>query len=488
MHNPLHQRRAGVLLHITSLPGARENGEFGVNAFRFVDFLAEAGITVWQVLPLGPTLLDGSPYQSPSSFAGNPDLICLDLLARWGWVDAGVVESAQLSREAVLAQAARDFCKRGSEAERNDFKAFNEANVAWLEPYAFFRALKKAHAGAPWWDWEVGLRDREAAAMDHARGALADDIATERFTQFVFDRQWHQLRTYANERGVHLFGDLPIFVAEDSAEVWANRSYFDLDAEGHPRHVAGVPPDYFSETGQRWGNPLYDWEAIAADNFRWWAERLKRQFDLYDIVRIDHFRGFEAFWRIEASCKTAIDGVWVKAPGKALFDRLRAEMGELPIVAEDLGIITAEVDALRRGAGMPGMKILQFAFGGDASNPYLPHNHELDSVVYTGTHDNDTTLGWFGALDANTRRQLGEYLGKSSEDMPWPLIRAAFASVARLAVVPMQDLLGLDGEHRMNMPGKRGGTNWRWRFTWEQLEEGLAQRVKGMVYLYGRRP
>ncbi len=486
MENILRQRRAGVLAHITSLPGTEGNGTLGLDAYRFVDFLHDAGMAVWQVLPVGPTLADASPYQSPSSYAGNPKLISIDRLVEWGWLEGDEFPDEHSETHSRLLRAAcLHFQQNASDDDRNSYQQFLENNRRWLEPYAFFQALKGLHDGAPWWLWEAGLRDRDLEALDHARGPLASSIAHQRFEQFVFDRQWHELKDYANNKGIHLFGDIPIFVAEDSAEVWACRSFFDLDENGRPNNVAGVPPDYFSETGQRWGNPLYNWAAMEEDNFSWWVDRLRRQFELFDVVRIDHFKGFEAFWQIPSSCKTAMEGEWVKAPGEALFNVLKDQLGELPIVAEDLGIITDAVSALRKRVKMPGMKILQFAFGGGASNPYLPHNHDHDCVVYTGTHDNDTTCGWYQSLEDQDHAYIAEYLGESSEDMPWPLIRAALASVAELAVIPMQDLMALGSEHRMNVPGVTEG-NWAWRFHWHDVDDALSVTLAKMIHIYGR--
>ena len=335
------------------------------------------------------------------------------------------------------------------------------------------------------WLWPPTLRDRQPQAMAQARARLADELDFIRFEQFQFFRQWLALKGYANARGVRLFGDMPIFVAHDSAEVWARRPFFLLDDEGHPRVVAGVPPDYFSETGQRWGNPLYDWAYMESHGFAFWVERLQTQLLLFDLVRIDHFRGFEAYWEIPAADDTAINGRWVEAPGDALFRHLHEIFDPLPLVAEDLGIITPEVELLRDGYGLPGMKILQFAFSGDPDNPYLPFRHVANSVVYTGTHDNDTTLGWYTSLDDGQRRHVDEFFGYSQEPMPWPMIRSALASRARLAVIPMQDLLGLDGSHRMNLPGTVEG-NWGWRFDWSELDADLADRLRRRVVMYAR--
>ncbi len=486
-NSPFAQRRAGILLHPTSLPGAGDCGELGAEAFRFVDFLASAGISVWQMLPLGPTHADRSPYQCTSVHAGNPQLISLQRLMEWGWLRAGGLDMPCGNdwRCNQLCAAYAGFQGVATAAERAEYADFRATHAAWLNDFALYEALRAEHQGRGWFDWHQPLRDREATALDDARHRCAVMIEQVCFNQFVFFRQWHDLRDYANERGVLLFGDVPIFVAYDSAEVWAQREYFRVDAAGRLEVVAGVPPDYFSATGQRWGNPHYHWERIEADGFRWWIERMRTQRELFDLIRIDHFRGFEAHWEIPASAETAIDGCWVKAPGERLFQALLDSLHALPLVAEDLGVITPEVDALRLRFGLPGMKILQFAFGGDASNPYLPHHHECLSVAYTGTHDNDTTLGWYQSLDDATRTHLHEYLYLPSEPMPWPLIRAALASVAVLAIIPLQDALALGSEHRMNTPGVAEG-NWRWRFTWEQLPDRLDERLRQLLQLYGR--
>lgn len=485
--SPFATRRAGILLHPTSLPGSAA-GALGAEACRFMDFLAVAGVSVWQMLPLGPTHADLSPYQCTSVHAGNPRLICLHWLAARGWLEhlpAPRVEPPPEWHAEQLRAAHAGFRKRAPAEDHGAFEAFSERHRAWLDDFALYEALRGEHGRRGWSDWPAPLRDRDPDAIAAARTRLARIIAQVRFEQFVFFSQWHELRDYAARRGILLFGDMPIFVAYDSAEVWARREYFRVDAEGRLEVVAGVPPDYFSATGQRWGNPHYRWDRIEQDGFRWWIERMGTQRELFDLIRIDHFRGFEAHWEIPAHAETAVDGQWVKGPGERLFQALLDAFHDLPLVAEDLGIITAEVDALRMRFGLPGMKILQFAFGGAADNPYLPHNHERLSVVYTGTHDNDTSLGWYAALDQATRAHLHEYLGHPPEPMPWPLIRAALASVAALTVVPLQDVLSLGSEHRMNTPGVTEG-NWRWRFRWDQLPQELAERLHGLAALYGR--
>ncbi|MFA7592102.1 MAG: 4-alpha-glucanotransferase [Thiohalobacteraceae bacterium] len=486
--SPFTCRRAGILLHPTSFPDSA-TGALGVEARRFVDFLAAAGVSVWQMLPLGPTHADCSPYQCTSVHAGNPRLICLHGLVERGWLGSVAAPPVELSaawQAARLRAAYAGFGERAQADDRRALEAFIDQHCTWLDDFALYEALRNEHGQCVWSDWPALLRDRQPEAMAAARVRLAAVIAQVQFEQFVFFTQWHALRDYAARRGVLLFGDMPIFVAYDSAEVWARREYFRVDAEGHLEVVAGVPPDYFSATGQRWGNPHYRWDRIEQDGFGWWIERMRTQREFFDLIRIDHFRGFEAHWEIPAQAVTAIDGQWVKGPGERLFQALLDTFHDLPLVAEDLGIITAEVDALRMRFGLPGMKILQFAFGGAADNPYLPHNHERLSVVYTGTHDNDTSLGWYAGLDEVTRTHLHDYLGHPSEPMPWPLIRTAFASVAALAIVPLQDVLSLGSEHRMNTPGVAEG-NWRWRFQWDQLPQKLAERVRQLTTLYGRR-
>ncbi len=484
-----NQRRAGILLHVTSLPGSAGNGDMGTEAYRFVEFMAASGVSVWQVLPLGPTHGDGSPYQCLSVHAGNPLLINLEWLQGKGWIEStkpGAGDSFDRHRMNCLQQAWDGFQQKATPEEKEALDEFSVAQAEWLDDFALYMALRQELNEQAWTQWPEALRDRQPKAIEQARVRLSRQIGSIRFQQYLFFQQWHELKNHAHQHGVLLFGDMPIFVAHDSADVWAHREYFTVDEKGHPLTVAGVPPDYFSATGQRWGNPLYHWDRIQRDGFSWWIARMRTQFELFDFVRIDHFRGFEAFWEIPGSAETAIEGHWVKAPGEALLSALQQTFHDLPLVAEDLGIITPEVDALRNRFGLPGMKILQFAFGGDASNPYLPHNHEKKSVVYTGTHDNDTTKGWYAMLTEAEKKHVAAYFGHPGEEMPWPLIRAALASVACLAMLPMQDILALDGEHRMNTPGTAEG-NWRWRFSWEQVDPGLPAHLSGLMHLYGRR-
>jgi 4-alpha-glucanotransferase len=484
----LEQRRAGILLHPTSLPGSVGNGDLGADAHRFVDFLAQAGFSVWQMLPLGPTHHDGSPYHALSLHAGNPILISLDRLVEWGWLEADKPDStvnAITYRLDRLTQAHTTFMQRASESEIQDFEKFINAQTHWLEDYALYRVLRREYSGQAWFQWPAPLRDREPEALAAVRMRLIDEIAHVYFEQFVFERQWQALRACAAEHNVLLFGDMPIFVAHDSVDVWMQREYFRLDDSGQPTVVAGVPPDYFSAQGQRWGNPLYRWKRMQTDGFRWWIARMTTEFRRFDLLRVDHFRGFEACWEIPAADDTAVNGRWVKAVGEALFEVLLSHFGTLPLVAEDLGMITPEVYALRDKFELPGMEILQFAFDSDADNPYLPHNHCKRSVVYTGTHDNDTTLAWFENLPAERQLRVVEYLGYPHEPMPWPLVRAALASVSQLAIVPMQDILALGRGQRMNTPGTTEG-NWSWRFGWEQLPPDLPERLRRMAGMYGR--
>jgi 4-alpha-glucanotransferase len=474
----LDRRRAGVLLHPTSLPA----GDFGPDAYRFVDFLVQAGLSVWQMLPLGPTHEDRSPYHCLSVNALDPAFINSEQLVSWDWLKP---EAVRGTRSAVMARAHDWFQMHADSAARAEWEDFTAAQAHWLDDYALYQALREAHGGLPWWQWPAPLRDREPAAVKAAQRDLHGRITLLRFEQFVAGRQWHELRAYARERGARFFGDMPIFIAHDSAEVWAHRECFKLDASGQPVVVAGVPPDYFAVHGQRWGNPLYDWDCAQANGFQWWSARLTAEFSRFDLVRVDHFRGFEACWEIPVAEATAANGHWVKVPGVALFDALLKHFGSLPLVAEDLGHITPAVHALRERYGFPGMLVLQFAFDSGPDNPYLPHNHQANHVVYTGTHDNDTTRAWFEALTADRQLRVVDYLGYAHEPMPWPLIRAALASVAQLAILPMQDILGLGRGHRMNTPGTTHG-NWRWRFNWDDLSEAAITKLRKMVTLYGR--
>ena len=496
----LFPRSSGILLHPTSLPGRYGIGDLGEWAYRFVDWLVANGQSVWQVLPLGPTSYGDSPYQTLSTFAGNPNLISLDGLVAEGWlthddladlpdfpadrVDYGWVIPYHNQK---LTQAYERFTAHADAERQAAFDAWCAENAYWLDDFALFAALKDHHGGRPWVEWEAGVALRDPAALDEARRVHAARIADHRFRQWVFFRQWLALKHYANEKGVRFFGDIPIFVAHDSADVWANRDEYALDAKGYPTVIAGVPPDYFSATGQRWGNPLYRWNVMKARGYRWWIRRFQAVLSLVDYIRVDHFRGFEAYWEIPAEEETAINGEWVPGPGADLFRVVKDSLGDLPIIAEDLGVITEGVEKLRDDFGLPGMKVLHFAWS-DPKNPYLPHNHTPNSVVYSGTHDNNTTLGWWANdVDEDTRRFMAEYLGEEIRDPVLTLLRVGMRSVAHTFVAPLQDVLGLGAEARMNTPGQPAG-NWTWRFTPEMLETRANNRLAHLTWLYQRRP
>ena len=480
-----YERRAGVILHPTSLPvsstlSVNDNGELGRDAFRFMDFMRECGLSIWQMLPLSPTHEDLSPYMGLSVFAGNERVISIAQMVEWGWVNENECNiskyPAELSKESVYDAVIERVLNDELPAVKKAIETFERENRYWLHNYALFRLLREKFKNKSWNEWPAQFRDRDTTALEEIEGHHQQALRRIRFEQFVFFEQWREIREYAGSRNIKLYGDMPIFVAYDSAEVWAHREYFDLQEDGSPRTVAGVPPDYFSETGQLWGNPLYSWDVMQADGFSWWKERMKSALTLYDVIRIDHFRGFESFWEIDAQAQTAMVGQWVKAPGRELFNALISQFGELPIVVEDLGIITPEVEALRDHFGWPGMKILQFAFDGSPDNPYLPHNFSERCVVYSGTHDNDTTKGWFDSLDDDTRMNVQRYLNAKTNDMPWPILECAVKSVANWAIFPLQDFLALDSSGRMNTPGVIGG-NWQWRFQWQQLQAELPDRI-----------
>jgi len=488
--SPLDRRRAALLLHPTSLPGGMGSGDLGPEAFNFVDFLVSAGFSVWQTLPLGPTHAELSPYRCRSAHAGNELLISLERLVSDGLLprDGGPKQGEPTTtyRRRRLTEAYHACRSRGHESLRQQCEEFRQRHAFWIEDYALYEALREVHDRKPWWEWPSDVRGRAAGVIAGARERLAESIEQRCFEQFMFYRQWGDLRRHANARGVLVFGDIPLYVADDSADVWASSHNFQLDDHGRPRVVAGVPPDYFSATGQRWGNPIYDWRRLEEEGFTWWVERLRTQLEQFDLLRIDHFRGLEAYWEIPAGEDTAVNGRWVEAPGEALLRRLGDTFERLPLIAEDLGFITPGVEALRDRFDLPGMKVLQFAFGGAADNPYLPHNHAENAVVYTGTHDNNTTLGWFHELDDGVRRHVTEYLGCHADDMPTALCRAALGSVARLAVLPMQDVLRLGADQRMNAPGTHAASNWSWRFRWDQLPPGTDRFYRHMIGLYGR--
>lgn len=491
----LFTRSAGVLLHPTSLPGSGGIGTLGPQAFRFVDILEASALSLWQVLPLAPTGYADSPYAALSAFAGNPLLIALEPLVTEGLlstaevaelpdgpksrVDFGVVIPAKM---ALLRRAYERFQERG---DASRLEAFRREHESWLADFALYMAIKGEHGGASWHEWEWPLRVREPEALEAARTHLTAEIDFQRWVQFVFFQQWMALKTYANQRGVRIVGDIPIFVADDSAEVWANPSLFQLDASGTPTVVAGVPPDVFTETGQLWGNPIYNWDEMEKSGFAWWIERFRRLLHLVDMIRLDHFRGFAATWNIPYGNPTAEHGEWIPVPGAALFQSLQSALGELPIIAEDLGVITPDVTALREAFGFPGMKILQFAFDGGPHNPSLPHNFPRDCVVYTGTHDNDTTIGWYQTLSPEERAWIARYLGKDNLDISWDLMRLAFASVADIAIVPLQDVLRLGTSARMNLPGSVQG-NWSWRYAEGEFTDEHIAGLRNLSETFGR--
>ena len=499
-------RSSGILLHPTSLPGRFGIGDLGNTAYRWIDFLAQSDQKLWQVLPLGPTGYADSPYACLSAFAGNPLLISPEKLVEQGDLDPADLDDVpdfplqRVDYGAVidykmplLVKAASNF--GGASPERQAaFDRFCSENQEWLDDLTLFMATKKHHDDVIWYEWDADIALRRPGAVARWRDWLADDIAIQRVLQFMFFEQWLALKAYANERGIQIIGDVPIFVAHDSADVWANPELFTLDEDGHAQHISGVPPDYFSETGQRWGNPLYRWDVMAKRGYAWWVARMRAVLHTVDIVRIDHFRGFAAYWEIPASEPTAVRGRWVPGPRAAVFEAIEQSLGKLPILAEDLGVITPEVIELRERFGFPGMKILQFAFDEEAlrasfgdyeRNPFLPHNYTRNFVVYTGTHDNDTALGWFFGCSAEERQKAKAYLGCGEQEFNWTLVRTAMASVADIVIVPLQDILGLGSESRMNLPGTVG-TNWTWRYKADALSAKLGARLADMVKLYER--
>ena len=492
-------RSAGVLLHPTSLPGPYGLGDLGESAYQWVDALVRAVQAWWQILPLGPTGYGDSPYQCFSAFAGNPYLVSPDELVKDGLLKPGDLAGAAFPRERVdfgpmikfkvklLARAWENFQAGAAPSLRAEFESFCAERAGWLDDYALFMALKDVHGGESWHKWEMDLIRREPAALAKARARLKAAGDEHKFRQFLFFRQWHALKDYANSNGIRLIGDVPIFVSSDSADVWARPEIFLLDEQRQPTAVAGVPPDYFSQTGQLWGNPLYDWPALKHTGYAWWIDRMRATLDQVDLVRLDHFRGFEAYWEISAGMPTAEVGKWVKGPAADFLEALRAALGGLPIIAEDLGVITPEVEALRDGFNLPGMRILQFAFAGATEDRFLPHNFERNTVVYTGTHDNDTTRGWYTSASEQERDFCRRYLGRDGRDISWDLIRLALSSVANVAVVPLQDVLDLGAEARMNLPGRASG-NWGWRFVEGMLTGRMLDQLGELASLYGRGP
>jgi 4-alpha-glucanotransferase len=491
------------------LPGRFGVGDLGDEAYRFVDFLATSKQRLWQVLPLGPTGYGDSPYQCFSAFAGNTLLVSPERLVHEGLLtDEDLAHAPAFPSErvdfgnvitfknALLRRAFERFKQTTDKSLHASFEQFSHQAASWLDDYALYRALKDAQNGKAWNEWEPTLARRDTSALDAAREHLRDEVNAHKFYQFLFFKQWAALKAYCHEQNVKLVGDIPIFVARDSADVWMNPQEFKLDAAGRPLVVAGVPPDYFSATGQYWGNPIYNWDRMLADGFRWWIERVSATLAIYDIVRIDHFRGFAASWEIPGGDKTAERGAWVNVPGRELFTAIKSALGDLPIIAEDLGVITPDVEALRDDFGLPGMRILQFAFGGDTLNHDLPHNYIKNCVVYTGTHDNDTTVGWFTSVagEGSTRNSEQierernfclQYLNTDGHEIHWDFIRTVLASVADTAIIPLQDLLGLGNDARMNLPNSTSG-NWSWRYKTGALTHELAERLKHLTQVYGR--
>ena len=503
LFNWLSTRSAGVLLHPTSLPGTQGIGVLDSAVDRFLDFLQACGMQSWQVCPLGPTGYGDSPYQCFSAFAGNPYLIDLSQLASRGLLAPGDLRPLEsLPRDSVdygalyhtkwtiLRRAYDAYVQAGRPAlDAGGFEAFKASQSSWLDAYGTFRALKDHHQGRAWWEWPKDLRSYDGAAKSPLRARLAREIEAQQFYQYLFFVQWARVRKEARARGISIIGDVPIFVAADSADVWADHGLFELGSDGLPLAVAGVPPDYFSEDGQLWGNPLYRWERHRKDGYAWWKARLKASFEVCDVVRIDHFRGFDAYWRIPFPAKTAKIGTWVPGPGLDLFKAIREAFPEAKIIAEDLGVLTPSVVALREATGLPGMAILQFAFGGGADNAYLPHNLLHNNVVYPGTHDNDTSLGWYKSADEKSRDHARRYLKVSGAEIGWDLIRASYEATSRMAVMPLQDILSLGTEARFNSPGKAEG-NWKWRYSAGTLEtltaNGTAAYLHSLAELYGR--
>jgi 4-alpha-glucanotransferase len=494
-------RSAGILLHPTALPGRYGIGDLGDTAYQFVDFLIQSQQSLWQILPLGPTGYGDSPYQCFSAFAGNPLLISPDRLVNEGYLPATAVKEVpafpphkvdfgwviQYKTE-LLHKAHAHYQARGTTAQRQAFEHFCQEQANWLDDFGLFMAVKshhQEHEGGVWSTWPDDIRRRQPEAMRHWSQQLAQEVNYHQFSQFLFFQQWLALKQYANEQQIKIVGDVPIFVAYDSADVWANPDLFYLQEDGAPAVIAGVPPDYFSATGQRWGNPLYNWAKMAEDDYEWWARRLEMTFTQVDIVRIDHFRGFVAYWEIPAEMPTAEIGQWVKGPGAPFFEAMRRRLGDLPLIAEDLGVITPEVEALRDQFEFPGMKILQFAFGGDKNSAFLPHQYVHNCVVYTGTHDNETTVGWYRNANESERDHVRRYTARDGSEISWDLTRLAYLSVADTAVIPLQDLMRLGNEARMNFPGKPAG-NWQWRYTQDMLTAVIIHRLRDKAALYGR--
>jgi 4-alpha-glucanotransferase len=492
------ERSSGILLHPTSLPGKQGIGDLGDNAYHFVNFLVECQQKLWQICPLGPTGFGDSPYQCFSAFAGNPLLISLEKLVEEGWLEDHELHAHEPFHDqsvdfgkvitykyAILWRAYERFASSATHEQQSQFDAFCQKHQDWLEDYALFMALKEHHKGAVWNTWEQELVNRNPGVLDSWRDQLASHITYRKFLQWVFFEQWLALKAYANEKGVKIIGDIPIFVAFDSVDSWAHKDLFFFDESGNPEYVAGVPPDYFSPTGQLWGNPLYRWDVMKQRGYTWWIRRFSRTLELVDMVRLDHFRGFAAYWRVPFGEDTAINGSWEPGPSEDFLRAVEQALGKLPIIAEDLGVITKDVTALRQGFDLPGMKILQFAFDSGEENDYLPHSYEQNCVVYTGTHDNDTTLGWYQKCSESDRYWVHTYLRTDGHDICWDFIHAAWSSVADIAIIPLQDMLCLGSEARMNTPATTGN-NWKWRFTWDTITAEEKERLRSMTKTYGR--
>jgi 4-alpha-glucanotransferase len=492
------ERASGILLHPTSLPGKYGIGTLGEEAFHFIDFLAKSKQKLWQILPLGPTGFADSPYQCFSSSAGNPLLIDMEILVKEGLLDkkdlAGMAPSDDGpvnygrvidTKYPLLWKATKAFMQHAGKEHKNDFHEFTVNNKKWLEDYALFMSLKEHFNQKPWYQWEKPLKMRKETTLKPFHSLLSDHIEFHKFIQYLFFRQWLTVKDYAHQKNIRIIGDIPLYIALDSVDAWANTNLFQFDAEKNPVVVGGVPPDYFSVTGQLWGNPLYRWDALQKDHYHWWIERIKSNLVLYDIIRIDHFRGFAAYWAVPYGEKTAVNGKWIPCPGKELFEQIRKELGEIPIIAEDLGVITEDVEELRDSFGLPGMKILQFAFDSSEANDYLPHNFIKNCIVYTGTHDNDTIKGWFEKAKTEDRKYVLDYLNSTEKEICTDFLRLAWSSVAHTAIVPMQDLLELGSEARMNLPGTTVN-NWMWRAKSRDFSTKLAQKLAHLTLLYGR--
>ncbi len=492
------ERSSGILLHVTSLPGKYGIGTMGKEAFGFVDFLVASGQKLWQILPLGHTGYGDSPYQCFSAFAGNPLIIDLEKLVKADLLDVSELPGDDHFPDdnvdygkvfhykyKLLGKAFDHFLKSKDQELRQQFETFCTANKLWLEDYAIFMALKDHHNGSPWQEWSEQIKMREADAIKRYSEFLAKEIKFYRFLQFIFYHQWLELKAYANAHNVKIIGDLPLYVAFDSADAWANPEIFDFDDSLTPRTIAGVPPDYFSETGQLWGNPIYDWKYLQEQGFRWWIDRIKANFLLYDILRIDHFRGLAAYWSVPYGEKTAINGEWIDAPGHAMLKAVYDTLGVMPIIAENLGVITPDVEEMREAFKMPGMKILQFAFDSGEENEFIPHTYDKNSVVYTGTHDNNTTLGWYHESSDQDKQNVRNYFHFDDNDPAWSFIRLAWSTVSNIAIAPMQDILRLGAEARMNFPGKSPGY-WKWRYKSDQLTEKHAKDLREISKTYGR--